>query len=257
MTKKRGNKMRKILILGMILCSLLAVTINSVSAIEETQTVTDNTNDVIDLYAESEDDIYVTNKPNIDVTKLEYNRKDGSATVEITVKGEIEDRGDIDVIFEDYEDATINYVAYKFIVSNESYLDTGYHIYYDNKECKIEYYPPYDSDDEVQIINLTEDQFDAQGDTLTVTFDLINPDETFDYIMADTEDVKLVLLTGSAYLDLAPDEEFIDDEPNGENGDDNSGQNGGLSDSAFLLFVGLFAVIVVAGIIILIVIIRR
>ena len=250
--------MKKILIFGMILCSILLLAINSATAIDESKTITDDENDVIDLYAESEDDMFVSTKPNIDITDYEYTRNDEKVTLELKVKGEIENRGNIDDLFdEDDETLNYNYVAYTLeIASQEGY---GYQIYYINDACRLTYYTPESLDYEVE--NLTSDQFDVQGDTLTVNFDLKNTSHTFEEINVGTEDARVTLVVQKYYLDLAPDDEFDLDngDENGDsngNGDSNNDENGNI-DSAFILFIGLIVVIAVAGVVVLILIIRR
>jgi hypothetical protein len=246
--------MKKILIIGMILYGLLIVSINSATAIEESKTITDDRNDVIDLYAESEDDMYVSSKPNIDITKFVYDRKDKSVTLTLTVKGEIEDRGNIDDLFsEDEETMNYDYVAYTLEIANEEGF--GYQIYYINKKARLTYYSPDVLDYEVE--NLSSSNFDVQGDTLTVNFELKNNTDTFDDINVGTEDAKVTVLVQRYYLDLAPDDELDLDNGNENGNTDTNGDNGGTFDSAFLMFIGLIVVIAVAGVVVLILIIRR
>lgn len=242
--------MKKLLILGIVLCSLLIVSINSATAIEETQSITDDRNDVLDYNAETEEDMYVSNKPNIDITKLEYRRVDDSVTIELTVKGKIENRGDIeDVYSEDPESISVNYVVYSFIMASVDGLGY-YEINYVNNACRLTY---YSSDLEEETENFTEDQFDVQDDTLNINFKLKNATETFEEINALTTDAKISLSVLNFYIDIAPDDEF---DPDG-NGDSSTNGNGGTLDPAFFLFIGLIVVIAVAGVIVLILIIKR
>lgn len=245
--------MKKIMIIGMILCGLLVISFYSATAIEDSITISDDRNDVIDLYAESEDDMYVSNKPNIDITKLEYTRKDKDVTIVLMVKGEIEDRGNIDDLFvEDEETINYDYVAYTLEIANEE--GYGYQVYYINNKCRLTYYAPDVLDYEVE--NLTENNFDVQDDTLTINFELKNNTETFDEVNAGSEDAKVTLVIQRYYLDLAPDDEF-DIDGNGDNNGNGDSNGGGTLDSAFILFIGLIVVIAVAGVVVLILIIRR
>ncbi|MCK5112509.1 MAG: PKD domain-containing protein [Thermoplasmatales archaeon] len=175
-------KIGKILILVMIVGSLLGVSIYSVGAVEENETITDGVGDVIDfLTQEVVEEHPEIDEKNIDITMLEYKREGKRATLTLTVDGIIEDRGNIsdvsDFGFVEPSFDDVNTVAYTFtlITSVESYQIT-----YANTTCQLIYFTDF------EIINLTEDDFSVLYDTLTISFDLKTDNETYEEVSVRT-----------------------------------------------------------------------
>ena len=140
-------KIGKIVML-MIVCSLFIVSINSVVAVDET--ITDAEDDVLFLDESMVDFETTDQKPNIDIVGVGYKKVGKQVTLTLTVKGNIEDRGDID------DNESTDFVAY--------FMDLGtsegdYLLTYINKECTLN--------------GLKEGvSCDAGGSTLTFTFDV-------------------------------------------------------------------------------------
>ena len=108
-----------ILVAALITCSLMLVATTPIQAAD--QTITDASQDVstIDIYGEQSS--YVTSSPdidinNIDITQLTYTKVGGSAALTLSVRGVIEDRGNIAVAAGDYPEnlTQINDVEYQF-----------------------------------------------------------------------------------------------------------------------------------------------
>jgi len=181
--------MKKIFIVGLIVCSFFIVSISPVIAITETHTITDIEGDVADEYGTNVSSSPTINIKNIDIREMTYSRQDKRITLTLTVYGNIQDTGNIDEV----ESFTgTNYVVYILLLytSNESYT-----IYYVNKECRIAYQDIID--------NISD--FSVAGSTLTVPFDLLSNNEIYDEIGATTEYYKE---SGDNYEDLsdtAPD----------------------------------------------------
>ena len=264
MKKDVIDMMKKILIPVLIACSLFVVSMSSVLAADETETITDDEDYVIDWLSETEEDMFVSNKPNIDIVKVIYERQDDVITLTLTVKGEIEDRGDIDAIGgEAIED--IDYVSYVFALYMS---EAEYGIYYVNGRCQLGYYLP--SDDEPSLENISENDFSVDGSNLTISFALKNTSETYESMEVVTEEAKLSSTTYEWFVDYAPDFEEggdgngDDDDDGDDDGDDDVDGDGNgntgtddSSNSGILLFVAVIGVIAVIGVAVLVYIIRR
>ncbi|UCD13293.1 MAG: PKD domain-containing protein [Thermoplasmatales archaeon] len=188
-------KSGKILILAMVVSSILAVSIPSVMAIDEYKNITDGEGDVIDLntgdVVEENQDVDVDN---IDITELTYDREDKSVTFTLKVKGEIENRGNISdmLLFSGYGDPGYDYsdivefdidsVGYIFglVTSNETY-----HIVYVNEKCRLIYESTFAS------VNLTDDDFSVEDDTLSISFEVNSSEETYEDVLVSTMYLKL------------------------------------------------------------------
>ena len=184
--------MKKIFIVGLIVCSFFVISISSVLAVSQTITINDDTDDVSDYFSEG----VVSSNPNIDITKLTYSRQETFVTLTLEVNGSIENLGHLSDI--DADEA--NFILYSMIVSNSN---DSYTIYYVNNECQI----TYESEEATE--NITPSVFSAVGSDLTVSFNLLNNDETYDGIYADTLYYKVTLLDDENYeylYDMAPDE---------------------------------------------------
>jgi hypothetical protein len=181
--------MKKIFVIGLIVCSFFIVSISPVIAITDTHVITDIEGDVADEYGTNASSSPTINIKNIDIREMTYSRQDKRITLTLTVYGNIQDTGNIDEV----ESFTgTNYVVYILLLytSNESYT-----IYYVNKECRIAYQDIID--------NISD--FSVAGSTLTVPFDLLSNNEIYDEIGATTEYYKE---SGDNYEDLsdtAPD----------------------------------------------------
>lgn len=265
-------KMKKILILGLIVCSLLIVSIDSVVAVDETKTIVDDQDDVIDDMMEEVSSSENVDIDNIDIIKLTYSKEGKNVILTLQVAGEIEDRGDIGDIDSEF-DKDIDLIEYSLALATST---NEYDIYYVNKECQI-YYSYSDGYDAISP--------SVDNDTLTVSFELQDADETYYVIYAGASYRKLPDLSDYDFddlydlddidyewlIDFAIDEEgFDDNDDDGTNGDDDDDTNNDdtdgtnensnkdeSSDSGLLLFGAIIAIMVVVGVIVVIAIIRR
>jgi hypothetical protein len=105
-----------------------------VIAEDEEQTFVDPEDDVI-VYAESiQEEVYTDEKPNLDITTIGYKKVGKEITMTLEVKGEIEDRGDIN-----YDEIdTLDLVSYLIVLytSGGTYENT-YEIIYVNGEVLL------------------------------------------------------------------------------------------------------------------------
>ena len=176
-------KIGKILILAMLVSSLLVISISSVVAVDEYEVITDGTGDVVDFVTqETVDDHTDIDVENIDITELKYEREDKSVTLTLKVDGIIENRGELSDISEyglpdDLLDLNVNTVGYVFMLLTSN--DT-YQIAYANNTCQVVYLT------EFEIINLTEDDFSVDVDTLTISFEVGTTNETYESISVTT-----------------------------------------------------------------------
>ncbi|RLI61248.1 MAG: hypothetical protein DRO67_08210 [Candidatus Asgardarchaeum californiense] len=168
-------KIVKIAIL-IIVCSLFVVTVHPVSAVDETKTISDDEDDVIDFSTGK----IVDDKPNIDIKTVTYSKEEGNVTITLIVKGEIENRGD------EQNGSGITY-AISLKTSNSQY-----DILYMNENCFINF-------------DYANDSWEVDDDKLTITFELDSPDETYANMTVMTGDINLT----DWYLDSAPDIEEL------------------------------------------------
>lgn len=259
--------MKKILIPILIMCSLFAISANTVIAADFTREVADPTGDVYDSYGDSVTTSENINVDDIDIVKLTYSKEGKTATLTLQVNGNILNKGQLDDLYSIFDmDKDINLVMYTLtlITSGEQYI-----IYYVNNECNLS----YGSNDES--VNLRS--FYVSGDTLRVTFDLNGEEETYDSMSAETAYEKIPDLSGYdiesmteediANLDIEElyDEvaDESDDGSNNNGGDDTNGDtdtgDGGQesSNNVLILFVAVIAFIAVAGVAVIVYIIRR
>jgi len=260
--------MKKTLILGLIVCSLLVVSMNSVVA-EEPVTITDDEGDVTDglEIVTSSENIDVDN---IDILEVTYSRDGKSVTFTLKVKGIIENRGDIDDVTSDF-DKDIDVIMYSLFLETS---DEIYEIDYINNECQITNYSTLDT------VEIPDSDFSVDNDILTVSFDLNSTGETCESISAMTIYIKMPDLSDvdpedyDDYLDLIEelyddamgeygdgDDDDKDDDSDGANGntDDTSGDTDkdDSSDSGLLLFGAVIATIFIIGVVVIVYIIRR
>jgi hypothetical protein len=217
--------MKRILIPSLILCSFLIASVSTVIAADEI--FTDKTGDVIN-YATDE---IVTYSPNIDIDNIDivemtYSRQGITITLTLKVKENIENRGSINE-FESEDNTDV--VVYSLSISTS---DDIYDIIYVNNECQI----AYESTGETE--NISKSDFSAKDSTLTVTFDLLSNDETYEDIYGETSYFKMSEDDLEYLDDTAPDivelEVTIDAPPEGiigENIDFSGEVNGDMSTS--------------------------
>jgi len=205
-------KIKKILILVMSISCLLIGSIYSVVAADVEESIEDPEGDVFvfDYASEDMDDLVTTNeKPNIDIKKITYAKDNENKEVTLTIEvyGNIEDKGNLDS--EDLN--SLNLISYGVSLSTSQ--DT-YEINYINQTCQLSY-SNYD------VLNITD--FSIDGGTLTIQFDLLNADETYDEIIANTVEIVFSGDDIGYYMDTAPDEPMSVDAGGpyeGEAGDD-------------------------------------
>jgi PKD repeat protein len=202
----------KVLILAIVVSSLCFFSIVTTSALEETETISDGTGDVVDFEGEVISEHSAIDVENIDITQATYVREDAQVTVTLEVAGEIEDRGDILDINFGGESLNIDTVGYSVMLETSEEL---YSITYANQECQITY-------SNLDTINLTSDDFSAEGNTLEISFTLETTNETyvnmsvftqytkFDFENYDEETPEEELLEMFVLLtDIAPNEELM------------------------------------------------
>jgi len=254
--------MKKIWIVWLIVFSLFAILINSVVADDEI-TFTDDEGDVIDYYSLGEE-AYANYSEyididNIDITSLTYSRNGKTITLKLKVVGTIENRGNMDTSSESGE--TSDVALYILMLSTTDNI--VYYIYYINNECQL--VTENLLEDEGDIENITS--FSVENDLLTVSFDLISTEETYEEISASStylyENIsgsseEMEFLTDDVYSE--PDTENGDTGDNG-NTDDQDGEDnneaGGTDNTTFLFFIAIIAAICVMGVAVIVFIIRR
>jgi len=205
-------KIGKILILVMSISCLLIGSMYSVVAADEAESIKDPEGDVFvfDYASEDLDELVTTDeKPNIDIKEVTYAKNDGSNEVTLTLEvyGNIEDKGSLDS--EDLD--SLNLVSYAISISTSQ--DT-YEINYINQTCQLSY-SNYD------VLNITD--FSIDGGTLIIKFDLLDADEAYGEIIANTVEIVFSGDDIGYYMDTAPDEPISVDAGGpyvGEAGDD-------------------------------------
>jgi len=170
--------MKKVVIAGFIVC-LFVVSAFPVHAAdhEEKSFPPDPEDDVLDY--SGEEPVSTDKRPNIDIIDITYLKESKKVTLTLTVKGVIENRGDIN------DEESFNFVSYMLSLYT---LDHSYTILYINNKYN------FTIDDE-EVGELTD--FRYAGSTLTVIFDLKNKDETYAGLDAATMEMSL----SGAYTD--------------------------------------------------------
>jgi hypothetical protein len=163
--------MKKIFILGLILCSFLVVSISPVIAAGETHTITDDTDDVIDYLGE-----FVIGRKNVDINEVTCT-KDGK---QVTLSIKLVEGGIIQ-----NSDSVIYMIS---LVTS----DNRYDLAYNNDSCVL--------------IDLDYNEIDcsysgAGTNTLAVSFDLNNSNEEYIFVYAATDEITD---DGEEYIDYAP-----------------------------------------------------
>lgn len=182
-------KICKISMLVLAVCCILLISTVSVAAQEESKTVIDSEDDVLDYLTEDTSDEY----PYIDILELSYMRDGIDATVSLKVKSEIRNLGNLD-------DPTglDDIVTYAISLTTSENM---YAIIYVNETCILESYE--------ELINITD--FTVVGDTLTINFNLNSSEETYDTISAESGFIKFSLIEEDIewYIDFAADEPLV------------------------------------------------
>jgi len=238
---------KKIAILGLIVCSLLISSTISVTAAE--QDISDDLDDVLETNAVGETDI-VSNKPNVDIKKVSYERNGQTVTLKLTVKGEIENDGSIELYrlifdeeyyeeklgeFDGDENALFEYLlgldtnltAFIFLLETN---DNYYSIVYVNEEILIS--------DDYSVETIPPLSFSVNGATLSISFDLVDSGDR--------------LANLSAAIQKSIDSTTYDDDVYGECIDGSSSSGGSSSNTP-----GFEMIAVIAAIAISLIILRR
>jgi PKD repeat protein len=168
----------------------------STIAADEEKTIEDPQGDVIvfnEMTSDLEDLTTTDEKPNIDLKQVSYAKNTGNTKVTITIEvyGEIEDKGDLES--EDFD--SLNLISYSIILytSQNGY----YELNYINQTCQLL------SGDKTE--NITD--FTVNGGILTINFDLLSADETYDEMIVNTVELDFSSLEDIGYyMDMAPDE---------------------------------------------------
>jgi hypothetical protein len=191
-------KHKNLWIIPMIVSSLLLIATFSVQAVE----ITDPIGDVSSIDYLTGETKVVTSSPditvdNLDIIKATFTQQGIQATVSLQVKGNIENRGEI-LDLSSYDILNIDAVEYGFQLTTST---EDYTISYSNQTGQLtKGYEP---------INLTSSDFSVVGDTLTITFQLVSADETYDDLSVTSTFIKANLSSieseGLVYLsDVAP-----------------------------------------------------
>ena len=180
-------KIEKVLIPAMTICCLLIVSSINVAAAEETKTITDSEDDVMDAITGE-----VIDYQNIDIKELTYEREGINVTLTMTVKGEIENLGDL-------EEPTGLEDIVTYALTLTTSFDT-YLIYYVNNYCVLQ--TSYDD------LNITD--FSIVGsrlNTLEINFNINNTDETYDSLAGESMYLSIDLATEEYVMatDAVPD----------------------------------------------------
>jgi len=244
--------LKKTLILGIIISSLIMLT--AIQAIAAENEIIDDLDDVVNV-----DNEQFSDKQNIDIKQITYNRNGKTVTLTLTVKGDIENRGDIDIfrldsdpdyieeIEEKYgndEEALLaflfsldfNYTVYQFKIETK---DNIYNINYVNKEILV--YDEYS-------VGLLDGNYDVDGSDLTVSFELLDDGDKLSNITVSTSETKGVDLIseeiGEEYYDSASGE-CNDEGSNNDNDKKNDNNGNGTSNAAILLLLVIVILIIV------------
>jgi len=198
-------KHKNLWVITMIVSSLFLIATFSVEAADVTiNDVMDDVSSVDYLTGETK---VVTNHPDIDVDNIDliqatYTQAGTQATLNLQVKGNIENRGKIiDYNSEDIFD--LNAVEYGFQLTTS---EQDYSVSYSNETGQLVYGN--------EQINLTSSDFSVVGDTLTITFSLISAGEIYENLSVTSTYIKANLSSiesaGLVYLsDVAPNPQLM------------------------------------------------
>ena len=178
-------KIEKVLIPAMAICCLLIISSINVAAAEKT--IIDSEDDVMDAITGE-----IIDYPNIDIKELTYDREGINVTLTMTVKGEIENLGDL-------EEPTGLEDIITYALTLTTSFDT-YLIYYVNNYCALQ--TSYDE------LNITD--FSIVGSTLNtleINFNINNTDETYVSLAGESMYLSIDLATEDYIMatDAVPD----------------------------------------------------
>jgi len=178
-------KIEKVLILAMAICCLLIISSINVAAAEKT--IIDSEDDVMDAITGE-----IIDYQNIDIKELTYDREGINVTLTMTVKGEIENLGDL-------EEPTGLEDIITYALTLTTSFDT-YLIYYVNNYCALQ--TSYDD------LNITD--FSIVGSTLNtleINFNINNTDETYESLAGESMYLSIDLATEDYIMatDAVPD----------------------------------------------------
>lgn len=147
---------KKALIIGLVVYFIVLASTATVSAIDEFEEYTDDENDVLDMISEGN-----VSRPNIDIINVEYSRIGKNVKITLTVKGNIQNAGNI----EDFENFPMIY--YNVLLATDT---NEYDIIYINKV--------------VNLSNNAEDvSYDIDGSDLELSFTLDSDEEVYDSLI--------------------------------------------------------------------------
>lgn len=182
-----NTRVRKFIAVGMVLLFAFAIFIPAIPARMDgrimhilprnkvfftDETLTDWTNDVGSFHYRNNRWTIITNSSaievqNIDVIQASYQQQEGQVTLSVQVAGSIENRGHWDDWVSDNETIELVEYTFQFITSEQEYL-----ISYVNQTGALLVNSSQ--------TNLTSSDFTVINDTLSITFPLLNPEETFE-----------------------------------------------------------------------------
>ena len=236
---------KKIVILGLIVCSLLVSP--TISAVDTEGVIDDDLDDVLD-----ENDEETSEAPNFDIDKLTYERDGQTVTVKLIVNenGIIEDKGSIEIFrllfdleyqeefedkFEDmdpdeieeyYELLSQPYIAYWLILRTNQ---NEYNITYVNGDYLIK---------DIYATSLLDGDVMVDGNELSVTFDLLDSGDRLENLSGTT--MELVGVEAVLFSDLA--EGDCTDTP-ADTGSDSSSNTPGFEMIAVLVAIAIAFII--------------
>jgi hypothetical protein len=177
-------KDKKVLIASITACILLLL-MSCAAAIDENKTIIDEIDDVIDINGDivtSDPDINVAN---VDIEQISYLRSDEKVTIALTVAGQIENRGSLLDLEMESEFFNVDTAGYTLVLITD---ERDYTITYVNFTCTLAYFDDLGNDTNINITDFT-----VIGDTLTVNFNLENPDEIYDTLSGLSQYMKFSL----------------------------------------------------------------
>ena len=177
---------------------------------------------------------------------------EGEGTVVIA---QIQNKGNLDDVIEFTEGA--EYIAYYFEIVTTT--ETAYEIYYVNNQCKLWYLDDWEMEDYPDPEVVPEEDFNAAGSDIMISFSLKNSSEDIEYLTANVVEVKDSLEDPIFFADEVsfPSEGGDEDGDSDGDGDGDDAGEDDSSNSGILIFAAAIGIIVVAGVAVLIYIIRR
>ena len=152
---------KKALVIGLVVYFIILASIATVSAIDEFEEYTDEEDDVINYLGEEN-----ISRPNIDIINVEYSRIGKNVKITLTVKGNIQNAGDID------NPEKFPQISYSVILATDT---NEYDIIYINKVVNSTY-------------NEEDISYDVDGSDLELSFSLYSDEEVYDSLTVFTVD---------------------------------------------------------------------